>query len=495
MGIVFASLPRLHRWKEQGANSEVNGSLKQPVENFRDLQKKHLMQCWSIQGKYDPIPVKRTEGCWITTTDGRKIFDLRSAHESINLGFRHPKVLAAMRSQMDSVVYVTDDFATEPTAKLACTLAEITPGDPGKKVWFGTSGAGAIEAAIKGARFYQYNCRIKKGASPESSSLLYPIPYKIISRYRSYHGATSGAMSVSGDPRRWLQEPFVAPGVVFAPEAYCFRCPLKQTYPGCNLACADFIDSMIEMEGGADQVAAVIVEPVVGSNGIIPPPQGYLPKLRAICDQWGVLLIVDETMTGLGRTGKMFAFEHYDIVPDIIVLGKALGVYSPLSATIFSQKIAEVFEENLFGHGQSFSGHALSCAAGLASIEVLLNEGLLEQTRERGIYLESKLAPLARRHISVGDIRGLGLFWTIELVSNAATKEPVRQVNEKYTPTVVTEIARYLLEEKNIYIPADKFGIWIVPPLIVSEQELDFLVEAIDDALFIADKEVVADFK
>lgn len=459
-------------------------------ENFSEVQKKYLMQCWSAQGVYAPIPIQRTEGCWIYTTDGRKIFDLRSAHECINLGFRHPKVLEAMRRQMESVIYVTDDFATEPTAELARTLAEITPGDKQKRVWFGVSGAGAIEAAIKGARFYKYNQRIM-GANPqEQPGLMYPYPYKIISRYRSYHGATTGAMSISGDPRRWFQEPFVMPGVIFAPDAYCFRCPLNQTFPECNLACAEYIDQMIEMEGGPEKVAAVIVEPVVGSNGIIPPPDGYLPKLRAICDRWDVLLIVDETMTGLGRTGKMFAFEHYDIVPDIIVLGKALGVYSPLSATIFSRKVAEVFDDNLFGHGQSYSGHALSCAAGLASIEVLLNDGLLEQAREKGDYLGKKLLPLADRHISIGDIRGLGLFWTIELVVDAVTKEPVRKVNEKYTPTVVSTIARFLLEEKNIYIPADKFGLWIVPPLIVSEQEIDFLVEAIDEALFIADREV-----
>ncbi len=462
----------------------------QNTEDFHGLQKKYLMQCWSTQGSYDPIPVKSADGCWIYTTDGRKIFDLRSAHECINLGFRHPKVLDAMRKQMESVIYVTDDFATEPTAKLARTLAEITPGDAGKRIWFGQSGASAIEAAIKGARFYAYNRRVKGDVPQTQSSSLYPYPYKIISRYRSYHGATTGAMSISGDPRRWLQEPFVMPGVSFAPDAYCYRCPLKQTYPECNIACADYIDEMIEMEGGADKVAAVIVEPVVGSNGIIPPPQEYLPKLRAICDKRDVLLIADETMTGLGRTGRMFAFEHYDIAPDIIVLGKALGVYSPLSATIFSQKVAEVFEENLFGHGQSFSGHALSCAAGLASIEVLLNDGLLEHIREKGDYLGGKLLALADQHVSVGNVRGLGLFWTIELVRDYATKEPVRRVGEKYTPTVVSKIARFLLEEKNVYIPADKFGIWIVPPLIVSEQEIDFLIQAIDEALFIADREV-----
>jgi taurine--2-oxoglutarate transaminase len=453
------------------------------TEDFSKIQQKYLMQSWGIQGRYNPIPVKEAEGCWIHTTDGRKIFDLRSAHECINLGFRHPKVLQAMREQMEKVIYVTDDFATEPTAQLAKILAELTPGDPRKRVWFAQSGAAAVEAAIKTARLYKYNQMAKKGVASETDLHLYPYPYKIISRYRSYHGATAGAMSVSGDPRRWFQEPFVVPGVVHAPDAYCYRCPFNHTYPGCGIACAEYIDQMIELEGGSQKVAAVIIEPIVGSNGIIPPPPEYLPRLREICDKWDILLIVDETMTGFGRTGKMFAIEHYGVIPDILVVGKALGVYCPLTATIFSHKVAMSFEENLFGHGQSYSGHALACAAALASIKVLQEDGLVDHARELGEYLGQRLTALAEKHHAVGDVRGLGLFWTLELVKDRDTKEPVRLATEKYAYTTVSKIAEYLLREKNIYIPVDKFGIWIVPPLIVTREEIDFLVLAIDDAL------------
>lgn len=452
-------------------------------EDFSKIQKKYLMQSWGIQERYNPVPVKEAEGCWIHTTDGRKIFDLRSAHECINLGFRHPKVLQAMREQMEKLVYVTDDFATEPTAHLAKKLAELTPGDPDKRVWFGQSGAAAVEAAIKAARFYKYNQVVKQGVPSKAEPHLYPYPYKIISRYRSYHGATTGAMSVSGDPRRWFIEPFSMPGVVHAPDAYCYRCPFNHTYPGCNLACAEYIDQMIELEGGSQKVAAVMIEPVVGSNGIIPPPPDYLPRLREICDKWDVLLIVDETMTGFGRTGKMFAIEHYDVVPDILVMGKALGVYCPLTAAIFSKKVARVFEENLFGHGQSYSGHALACAAALASINVLQEENILDHTREMGEYLGHGLARLAEKHHSIGEVRGLGLFWTLELVKDRDTKKPLRRATEKYAHTPVSRIAEYLLQEKNVYVPADKFGIWVVPPLIVTKDEIDFLVSAIDDAL------------
>lgn len=454
---------------------------------FADLQRRHLMCSWGVQGTYDPVPVERTEGCWIHTSDGRRIFDLRSAHECINLGFNHPKVLDAMRAQMERVVYVTDDFATEPTAELARTLTDLVPGSPGKRVWFSQSGAAAVEAAIKGARMYQYTRMIGEGEANLEPAAQYPYPYKIIARYRSWHGSTTGASSVGGDPRRWFTEPFVMPGVKHAPDAYCYRCPLGHTFPECELACATYIDRMIELEGGSRKVAAVMVEPVVGSNGIIPPPPGYMERLRQICDRWNVLLIVDETMTGMGRTGRMFAVEHYGVVPDILVMGKALGVYCPLAATIFSKDVADAFETNVFGHGQSFAGHALACAAALASIRVLLDDGLLDHARDVGAYLGERLHTLAERHPSVGEVRGLGLFWTLELVKDRTTREPLRGPTEKYARTVVRDIADYLLRERDIYVPADKFGVWVVPPLIVTRDEIDFLVDGIDDALRLAD--------
>jgi taurine---2-oxoglutarate transaminase len=457
------------------------------TDDFAALQARHLMQCWSAQRDYAPIAVDHADGCWIHTTDGRRIFDLRSAHECINLGFRHPKVLAAMRAQMDKVVYVTDDFATEPTARLARRLAELAPGSPDKRVYFSQSGAAAIEAAIKGARAHRYVTSLGTNAARVDAPQQYPYPYKIISRYRSWHGATAGAASASGDPRRWFQEPFAVPGVVFAPDAYAYRSPFGEGAAAtqANLA---YLDYLIEQEGGNNKVAAMLVEAVVGSNGIIPPPEGYLPGLRALCDRWGILLIVDETMTGMGRTGRMFAFEHYGIEPDIIVLGKALGVYCPMAATIFSAKVARTFDDHIFGHGQSFSGHALGAAAALASIDVLHDEGLLERTRELGAYLGAQLAALAARHRCVGDVRGIGLFWTIELVRDRATREPLRRATEKYERTLVKDVSEYLFRERDIYVPSDKFGIWVVPPLVVTRGELDWICAAIDDALGLADR-------
>ena len=457
------------------------------TDDFAALQARHLMQCWSAQCDYAPIAVDHADGCWIHTTDGRRIFDLRSAHECINLGFRHPKVLAAMRAQMEKVVYVTDDFATEPTARLAARLAALAPGSADKRVYFSQSGAAAIEAAIKGARQHAYVTALDGRAARLDAPQQYPYPYKIVSRYRSWHGATAGAASASGDPRRWFQEPFAVPGIVFAPDAYAYRSPFGEgdAATQANLA---YLDYVIEQEGGNNKVAAMLVETVVGSNGIIPPPPGYLPALRALCDRWRILLIVDETMTGMGRTGRMFAFEHYGIEPDIIVLGKALGVYCPMAATIFSAKVARTFDDHIFGHGQSFSGHALGAAAALASIDVLHGDGLLERTRELGEYLGEKLAALKARHGCVGDVRGIGLFWTLELVRDRATREPLRRATEKYERTIVKEVSEFLFRERDIYVPSDKFGIWVVPPLVVTREELDWVCAAIDDALGLADR-------
>lgn len=444
-----------------------------------EIQKKYFTHNWGIQKDYNPVEVEKTDGCWIHTKDGRKIFDLRSAHECINIGFNNPRVIEAMKNQMGKVVYVTDDFATEPSALLAQKLASLVPGGVDKKVWFGQSGAAAVETALKAARNYKIR------TSTENLNYINQFPYKIVSRYKSWHGSLSGALSVSGDPRRWFNEPFNTQGVVFAPEAHCYNCPLNHQFPQCDLACADYIENIIENEGGKNRVAAVILETIVGSNGIIPPPDGYFERLNQILKKNDILLIVDETMTGMGRTGKFFAFEHYGLEPDIVIIGKALGAYCPITAVIFSERIAKSFDDFVFIQGQSFSGHALASAAALESINVL-EEEILPTLSKKEKHLYDSLKSLEEKHNSVGEIRGKGLFWTIELKSN--DKYPVRKPTEKYRESIITKLAQFLLDEKNIYIPKDKFGIWIVPPLIVTFKEIDYIVESIDEALNIADK-------
>ncbi|MGB0348000.1 MAG: aspartate aminotransferase family protein, partial [Balneolaceae bacterium] len=389
-----------------------------------EIYHKHVMQCWASQAEYQPIEVYKTEGCWIHTTDERKIFDLRSAHECINLGFNHPKVIEAVKVGLEKPIYVTDDFAVESTALLAMKLAEITPGSPNKKIWFGQSGAGSVEAAIKAARFHKQIKLREKG----SESVQYPFPYKIISRYRAWHGSSLNALSAGGDPRKWFSEPLIAPGFIQAPDAYPYRSPFGEDETGAKAA--DYLEYMLEMEGGGDFVAAIMVEPVVGSNGIIPAPQSYVKRVRELCDAFDVLLIVDETMTGMGRTGKFLSIEHYDIEPDIIIMGKALGVYCPISATIMNEEVSASFDENIFGHGQSYSGHSLAASAALKSIEVLEDEVLPDVPMKAG-YLQKKLLQLKEKYDFVGDVRGLGLMWTMELIKDEKTKESFRSFGEK----------------------------------------------------------------
>ena len=459
----------------------MNSSNSNSALQIGEKQKKYMMQCWSSQNDYHPVEVESTKGCWLHLKTGEDIFDLRSAHECANLGFNHPYILEAMKRQMSRLVYVTDDFATQPTANLAEKLAELTPGSPNKKVWFGQSGASSIETAIKAARMYKYNEFVENGPSFYDAPNQYPYPYKVITRYRSWHGATLGALSAGTDPRKWFVEPLTSPGFIAAPESYPYRSPFGEDPDGAKSV--RYLRHMIEMEGGSGSVAAILIEPVVGSNGIIPTPAFYMRKLREICDEYGIILIVDETMTGMGRTGKFLAINHYDIIPDIIVMGKALGMYSPLSATIFSEKISRGFDNHIFGHGQSYSGHALGCAAALASIEVIEQENFMDSVIKKGDYLKKKLLLLQQKYEFIGDVRGLGLMWTLELVDPSQENESFRNYLEKYKITPVKLLAEYLLENNRVYVPGDKFGLWIVPPLIVSLEELDWLVEQLDDGL------------
>lgn len=453
--------------------------------NSSQLAQKHILQCWSKSTGYHPIEISHTEGCYIYTKDGGKIFDLRSAHECANIGFNHPKVIQAMSSQMSKSLYVTDDFITDTTAQLAQKLSDLSPGDDSKKVWFGQSGAAAVEAALKAARFYKYR-QVFHENRESFDSTSYPYPYKIISRYRSWHGSTTGALSASGDPRRWFAEPLVQPGYIFGPEVYPYRSLFENDADG--LKSAAYLRHIVEMEGGKEYVAAILVEPVVGSNGIIPAPKPYMKAIRELCDDFDLIMIVDETMTGMGRTGRFLAIEHYDVVPDIIVMGKALGMYSPISATIMNERVWKTFDNAPFGHGQSYAGHALGASAALATIQVIEDEDLLNHTNEMGDYLEKGLINLKSKHRSVGEIRGLGLMYTMELVLNQENQTPIRKVNQKYHPNPVKDFADYMLKEKQIYLPGDKFGVWITPPLIVTKLEIDMLLEAFDDALQITDK-------
>jgi taurine--2-oxoglutarate transaminase len=313
---------------------------------------------------------------------------------------------------------------------------------------------------------------------------------KIVARYRSYHGSTMASIGATGDPRRWPAEPGAkGQGFIFAPEVNCYDCPIGHRYPGCDIACADYLDHIVENES---DVAAVVVEPVVGTNGVLVPPPEYMPRLRRICDDRGVLLIADEVMTGWGRTGKWFAVDHWDVQPDILVTAKGItSAYMPLGLCATTQKIAAHFDDHFFAHGHTYEAHPMTLAPGVAAIHEMQRLGLVERAREMGEYLGEWLRGLRDKHPSIGDVRGLGLFWCVELVKNRQTKQPFNTKSDKMAgkPLVVDQIAAAMMKN-GVAINAWLSHFVIAPPLIIERGQIDAGVAALDEALAFADAQV-----
>jgi taurine--2-oxoglutarate transaminase len=312
--------------------------------------------------------------------------------------------------------------------------------------------------------------------------------YKIISRYRSYHGSTAGSIALTGDPRRWFAEPSnIGPGVIFAPDAYCYRCPFNLTHPTCGIQCAEYVEYMIHEEGN---VAAIFVEPVVGTNGVIVPPAEYLPRLRAIADDNEVLLVADEVMTGWYRTGKRFAVDHWNVTPDILTLAKGCtGAYTPVGVTATTREIHDRFERCFFSHGHTYAMHPLALSAipaALGEYERIMATG---QPQRASKHLQDGLLALKDGHPSIGDVRGLGHFWAIELVKDRHTREPFNTKADKAAlkPLVISTLAREMLK-RGLYVAAWYNHFIVAPPLIIREDEIDLGLEIMDDVLTMADK-------
>jgi len=438
---------------------------------INENQKKYMIKSWSTQGGYNPKVIVSAKGSYFTDSDGKDYLDFSSQLMCSNLGHSHPDIIEGIKKQTEKLCYVHAGFGTEPVAELSKLVAEITPGDL-SKTFFSSSGCEANEAALKAARFYTGG-------------------HKIISRYRSYHGGTFGAVAITGDPRRWYTEPMQMPGVIFAPDAYCYRCPFSLKYPECGLQCAEYVDYMIEYEGGAQgKVAAVVTEPIVGSNGIIVPPDGYFKRLREICDKWGVLMIDDEVMAGFGRTGKWFAINHWDVVPDIMTMAKGItGAHIPLGATVLSKKIADHFDENLFCHGHTYVSHPLPCAAGVAAINAYKKHDVIENAAKMGKILGKRLMELKEDHKCVGDVRGKGVFWGVEPVKNRETKEPFARVHQKFEASTINKMLGEAMK-KGVYIIHVINTIIVAPPCTTNEEEIEKGCDVLDEVLKIGDKEV-----
>jgi taurine--2-oxoglutarate transaminase len=437
------------------------------TEEVTSLTRRLNYGTWRIQKTWKPLHVVDAEGCYFTDAAGKRYLDFSSQLMCVNLGHKNPRVIESIAEQARDIPYMAPGYATTSRARLSQKLLEVLP-EGLEKFFFTTSGTEANEAAFKIARMYTGKT-------------------KIISRYRSYHGSTMASIAATGDPRRWAMEPGgKGQGFIFAPETNCYKCPIKHTYPSCNVACADYIEHMIRNES---DVAAVIVEPVVGTNGVLVPPKEYLPRLKSICEAYGVLLIADEVMAGWGRTGKWFSVDHWGVKPDILVTAKGItSAYVPLGLCATTTKIADYFEEHYFAHGHTYEAHPMTLGPAVATIEEMQRLNLVERSASLEPYVRTKLEALKDKHPSIGDVRGMGLFWAVELVKNRETKEPFNTMSDKVEgkPLVVDQIAAKMMA-RGVAQQAWVSHFVIAPPLIVTEAELDEGIDALDDALSIAD--------
>ncbi len=441
-------------------------------EEIRRIVRETNYVTWRRQGGWDPLVLARAEGSKFWDGAGREYIDLSSQLIATNLGHGNAAVAEAIAEQARSVAYAAPGFATEARARLSSALTEVLPKGL-SRFFFSTSGTEANEAALKIARAVTGRT-------------------KVVARYRSYHGSTAASISVTGEFRRRAIEPLEkVPGTVFAPDCYCYRCPFGRTYPECGVACAEYVDYQLEREG---DVAAMIVEPVVGTNGVLVPVPEYLPRLREITKKHGVLLIADEVMSAWGRVGEWFAVDHWGVRPDLLTTAKGItGAQVPLGLTATTAEVHDAFRDRYFPHGHTYEAHPLTLAPAVAAIGEYRRLGLLEKSRRDGEYLLRRLGEIRDAHPSVGEVRGLGLFAAVELVKNRATREPFNTEDDKLAgrPLVVEQVTAAMMKE-GVFCVGWVSHLVIAPPLIVTREELDRALDVLDRSLVVADQKVVA---
>jgi taurine--2-oxoglutarate transaminase len=441
-------------------------------EEILPLALKHNFWTWSAQGRVQPIPVTRAEGVYFWDVDGKRYLDFNSMVMCSNIGHGDRRVVEAIAEQARELVFAGPGMATRPRALLGKLLAEITPGDL-NRFFYTLGGAEANENAVKLARAYTGR-------------------HKILSRYRSYHGATFGAMALTGDPRRWPWEPNVMPGVVHFLDPYRYRSSFHRTIPEIpekefSLDYLNHLEEIIQYEGPGT-IAAVMLETVTGTNGVIIPPEGYLQGVREICDRHGILLICDEVMSGFGRTGAWFAVDHWKVVPDLMTMAKGLtSGYAPLGAVAMREHIAEFFNDRIYQGGLTYNGHPISLAAAIANIRVMQEDGLIERARSMGRVMAAHLRNLGEAHPCVGDVRSIGLFGAVEIVRDRATRQPLAAYNSS-SPEM--DSLRQAILKQGLFLYTHWHTILLLPPLIVSERQLDEGFAILDEALKETDEAV-----
>ncbi|MEU6445002.1 aspartate aminotransferase family protein [Streptomyces sp. NPDC047046] len=428
----------------------------------------HVFHSWSAQELIDPLAVAGAEGSYFWDYEGRRYLDFTSGLVFTNIGYQHPKVVAAIQEQAATLTTFAPAFAIEARSEAARLIAERTPGDL-DKIFFTNGGAEAVENAVRMARVHTKRP-------------------KVLSAYRSYHGATAAAINLTGDPRRWANDQGSAGTVHFwAPFLYRTAFYATNEAEECERALQHLADT-IAYEGPST-IAAIVLESVPGTAGIMVPPAGYLRGVRELCDQYGIVFVLDEVMAGFGRTGRWFAADHFDVVPDLLTFAKGVNSgYVPLGGVAIGGRIADTFARTPYPGGLTYSGHPLACAAAVATIDVMEEEGIVEGAARLGReVVEPALRELAERHPSVGEVRGLGMFWALELVRDRATREPLTPYNA--SGEAAAPMTAFAAE-------ARKHGLWpfvnmnrthVVPPLNVTEEELKEGFAALDAALTVAD--------
>lgn len=435
----------------------------------RSDDRAHVFHSWSAQGLINPMPIERALGSYFWDYTGKRYLDFSSQLVNMNIGHQHPRLVAAIQEQAGKLCTVAPAFANDKRGEAARLIAELAPGDL-DRVFFTNGGAEANENAIRMARVHTGR-------------------HKVLAMYRSYHGSTAAAISATGDPRRWANEP-TAVGVVHFWGPYPYRSAFHADSPAqeTERALAHLRDT-IAFEGPGT-VAAVLVETVVGTNGILVPPPGYLAGLRQLCDEFGIVFIADEVMAGFGRCGEWFAVDHWGVEPDLITFAKGVNSgYLPLGGVVISDRIAETFRERPFPGGLTYSGHPLACASAVASIQIFKEEGIIEHARQLGEdVIGPGLRELADRHPSVGEVRGLGVFWALELVRDKATREPLVPYNAGGADaTPMNELAA-ACKERGLW-PFTHFNrVHVVPPCTATAAEVHEGLSILDEALAVADR-------
>ncbi|MBX7069645.1 MAG: aspartate aminotransferase family protein [Microthrixaceae bacterium] len=428
----------------------------------------HVFHSWSAQALINPLPIAGAEGSWFWDYDDNRYLDFSSQLMNVNLGHQHPKLIAAIQEAAGRLCTIAPFHANADRSEAARLIIEVAP-ESMEKVFFTNGGAEANENAIRMARLHTGR-------------------HKVFAAHRSYHGATHGSIAMTGDPRRWPSEPSI-PGIVryFGPYPYRSSFHAETAEQECERALAH-LEELLMFEG-PQNVAAIILESVVGTNGILVPPDGYLAGVRSLCDRYGIVMIADEVMAGFGRCGEWFAIQHWDVAPDLICFAKGVNSgYVPLGGVVISEQIAATFEERVYPGGLTYSGHPLACASAVASINVFKEEGVLDAARSLGTDLIGpELAAMYERHPSIGEVRGLGAFWAVELVRNRETREMLVPYNASGADAKPMADIVAACREQGVWVFTHFNRVHIVPPCNASAEDVRIGLGAIDKALELAD--------